>query len=515
MKKNALLFLTALFAACLFLFACRKNIDNYLHDRESVPTQQIESAKIWRLQHLDDRLFKSSGLSGLLKPQWSDAYTLKSSTGKQLLIVPAPEKYVANKAFTIRRFFVFASSSSNINDGNIIEFIGRDYDVQDHIDHLLKNYDGRAIDGFNGGIIKYDINYRFITSRYFINGKTQASHISINNASYKTMMSVNTGTQSRVALSSAGLCAPSVKEYINMPPNLAPDCIIQAFMEETSVDGCVTHVTYTYISHTCPGGVSTGQGSGQGGGSGSGSGTSSGNPDYGGGGSSEFSGLDSATLLADGNAAIEDIQEYLNCFNDNKAAQGYTLTIYVDQPYANQTDWFRVVVPTGGVVTNNPYNVPTGITFQKISGENFDVGHSFVTFEKNNADGSNVRQTLGFYPKGNGVSSPGAIKDNSGHVYDVKYTMNVTAAQFQAALDKMQSDFNNKRYELTNVYLAEYNCTDAAISWMNAAGANFGTYSSYSGVFRNTPGDFGQDLRGRAGAVKTTGNGIAGKGKCN
>ena len=288
MNKNALLILTALFGACLFLFACRKNIDNYLHDRENVPSQQIESAKIWRLQHLENRLFKTSGSYGLLKPQWADAYSLRSSSGKEILVVPAPEKYVGNKEFTIRRFFVFSSSSSNVDDGKIIEFIGRNYNVSDHIDKLLKNYESQRLEGFNGGILTYDINYRLISGVHFANGKKQTSRVKIENFSSMAMTTTKANSQLKSTATTSGLCGSPVKEYFNMPPNLAPDCLIQAWMEETSVDGCVTHVTYTYISHTCPAGVSTGEGGGQGSGqgsgsgSGSGSGTSEGSPNYGG-----------------------------------------------------------------------------------------------------------------------------------------------------------------------------------------------------------------------------------------
>lgn len=225
-----------------------------------------------------------------------------------------------------------------------------------------------------------------------------------------------------------------------------------------------------------------------------------------------YSQIAEASVVDDGKPKIQDIKKYTDCFNDSKIAHSYTMTIYVDQPVPGQNDSYKIVVPTGGISTNI-YGVPTGVVFQTIGGQNFDVGHTFVTFEKNNTDGTNVRQTLGFYPSSNPISSKGAMKDNSGHNADVKYTMNVTKEQFEAALQRVESDFNNKDYNLTNIASNEYNCTSAAISWMNAAGANFS--NSSSGLFKNTPGSFGQVLRGKQGAYVNPTSGINGKGPCN
>lgn len=224
------------------------------------------------------------------------------------------------------------------------------------------------------------------------------------------------------------------------------------------------------------------------------------------------SGIASSVVFDDGKPKIQDIKKYIDCFTDGKQAQSYTMTVFVDQPVAGQNDWFRIVADPG-VVTNNPYGVPTGIVWETADGTFFDVGHTFVTFEKNNTDGTNVRQTLGFYPSANPLVSKGALENNSLHSADVSYTINVTKAQFDAGLQKVKDDFDDKQYVLANLSSAEYNCTDAAISWMNAAGAGFG--NSTSGLFKNTPGDFGQVLRNKQGANLNPGSGILGKGPCN
>ncbi|RLJ72002.1 hypothetical protein [Pedobacter alluvionis] len=222
--------------------------------------------------------------------------------------------------------------------------------------------------------------------------------------------------------------------------------------------------------------------------------------------------LQGAIPVVNNTPKIQDIKKYTKCFADGKAAT-YKMTIFVDQPVKGEGDWYNIILPTGGVVTNNPYNIPTGIIFSTINGNNFDVGHSFVTFEKNNSDGTSVKQTLGFYPSESSLAGRGTMVDNSGHAADVSYTINVTAQQFNKGLEKVEYDFANRDYVLTNAFLNEYNCTDAAISWMNAAGAKF--TDSTTGLFRNTPGSFGQILGSLPGANKTSSPGTVGKGPCN
>ncbi|WP_345329242.1 hypothetical protein [Mucilaginibacter defluvii] len=45
MKKGTLFSLSLLFGICLLLFACKRDIDNYLHDRKEAPSMLLESAK--------------------------------------------------------------------------------------------------------------------------------------------------------------------------------------------------------------------------------------------------------------------------------------------------------------------------------------------------------------------------------------------------------------------------------------------------------------------------------------
>jgi hypothetical protein len=101
-----------------------------------------------------------------LKPIWEDAWTLKSG----LLIVPAPEFPNYNPKITIRRFYAFTSSNGAIVDGRIVEFLGNEYDVNANVELLVSNIDKDYIKGFDGSILRYDINYSPLSSSTFKNG---------------------------------------------------------------------------------------------------------------------------------------------------------------------------------------------------------------------------------------------------------------------------------------------------------------------------------------------------------
>ncbi|MES2328765.1 MAG: hypothetical protein V4539_04120 [Bacteroidota bacterium] len=97
-------------------------------------------------------------------------------------------------------------------------------------------------------------------------------------------------------------------------------------------------------------------------------------------------------------------------------------------------------------------------------------GHSFIELNKSTPYGG-VSQDIGFYPNTSLKSLTGdyiaaKVVDNGGHEYQAKYTITVTPAQFQAAIDKVNSS-SYKQYNLEF-----YNCTDFALDIFNAAGGN-------------------------------------------
>lgn len=161
MRARLLLCFSTL-ACLLILSACRKDVHFAVNERDAMSAGLLESAKSWHSQNLDP-----AKKEGRLTPLWEDAWRLKSG----LLIVPAPEFPNYNPKLTIRRFFAFTSRNESVVDGRIIEFLGNDYDVNANLDLLVSHIDEDYIKGFNGSIIRYDINYRPLSNATFAKGK--------------------------------------------------------------------------------------------------------------------------------------------------------------------------------------------------------------------------------------------------------------------------------------------------------------------------------------------------------
>ncbi|MBC6110304.1 hypothetical protein ACFOG5_06025 [Pedobacter fastidiosus] len=309
MKKNALLGLTVLVSLCLMLFACRKDIRNYIENKTEGSSVQLESAKIWRLQNLayGENLKNTS----ILKPIWSDSWTIRSSKGHQLLIVPAPEHYVRNKDLSIRRFFVFRTEHDETVSGQIVELLGRKFNVEENLDNLLANYEETKITNFNGSVYVYDINYQKVRSATYLKGQKTESFSSIVSA-----RADNKSFSVARPSSTNGLCA-TVYPIKNGWPLIPCDNAQVISIADYTYDsyGCILRITLTYVNHTCPG-QSTSPGTSSGSASSS-SGTTS--PEYGGGGSTinvDVSNICIAyqvTHALEANNAIKDMleQEFL------------------------------------------------------------------------------------------------------------------------------------------------------------------------------------------------------------
>lgn len=136
---------------------------------------------------------------------------------------------------------------------------------------------------------------------------------------------------------------------------------------------------------------------------------------------------------------IQNIEDYLKCFNDGKTASSYELKIYIDDP--------------AGDGAFQPDYIKKGIK---------DAGHTFVEVIKNNTDGTKVSQLIGFYPDPNNLpnlqntSTISKLKNDSKHEFDSKIEMYITGANFNTVLDQI-------RNYSTGVYDFEtFNCTSFA-----------------------------------------------------
>jgi len=160
--KARLIFCLSILSYLFIFSACRKDLHYAVHEGDAISSGLLESAKSWHSRNVDPEVKGSR-----LKPLWEDAWTLKSG----LLIVPAPEHPNYNPKLTIRRFFAFTSTNGSVVDGRIVEFLGNEYDVNANLDLLVSHIDKDYIKGFNGSILRYDINYRSLSSSTFAKGK--------------------------------------------------------------------------------------------------------------------------------------------------------------------------------------------------------------------------------------------------------------------------------------------------------------------------------------------------------
>lgn len=135
-------------------------------DEERPISEVLMEAQIWYRQNIDRKDTRPR-----LKPHWEEAWQIPRERRPALLVVPANEYPLQNKDISIRRFFIFTVRQSEVNRGNIIEFLGREYDVTENLDFLLNSFGKNEVEGFNGSFITYDINYNYVTSVVFQDGK--------------------------------------------------------------------------------------------------------------------------------------------------------------------------------------------------------------------------------------------------------------------------------------------------------------------------------------------------------
>lgn len=167
---------------------------------------------------------------------------------------------------------------------------------------------------------------------------------------------------------------------------------------------------------------------------------------------------------------------YLQCFDTNNSA---TVTIYVDQPNPGTRD-----VINGSV-----------------------VGHAFIGISQTQNNGSiTVTRIFGFYPETFAsplkTSDVGVLKVDEGHGYDISLSISLTPDKLSQLISYITS--NNRSYDLST-----YNCSSYDLSVANnvlslSLPATTGCWlpNSPSGC-GNNPGDLGEDLRNKPGAISS------------
>lgn len=142
-----------------------------------------------------------------------------------------------------------------------------------------------------------------------------------------------------------------------------------------------------------------------------------------------------------------NLKSYLNCFGTTfSASADYTMTISVDLPVDNDPSKF-------------------------FNWSDASPGHTFITLYENNG-GNLVQQNFGFYPNSSWKTVVGPdnlvskMVDDAGHEYQARYTVTLSATQFQQALQAA------KNYSSNSYNVASFNCADYALAVFNSAGGS-------------------------------------------
>ena len=164
---------------------------------------------------------------------------------------------------------------------------------------------------------------------------------------------------------------------------------------------------------------------------------------------------------------ISDVKNELRCFT-NTASSSYSISVNVNQASPGTRDVF------------DPFS-------------SFPAGHTFLTLEQYNTDGSSIIRNLGFYPKF--TSKPGdpltiaTFGDDSNTPYDISIKISVSSSDFITVINNLESQ--PLIYDLNN-----FNCTNSAMDALNSININLPSTKSNSALFSgNNPGDLGEDIR--------------------
>lgn len=200
-----------------------------------------------------------------------------------------------------------------------------------------------------------------------------------------------------------------------------------------------------------------------GGGSGGSGGTSVG----GSGGGSIPDNVSAAPTFIPPASPIADIKTEVKCFTNNVSST-YSISVNVNEPSPGTRDVFTAF-------------------------SNFHAGHTFLTLEQHNTDGSSIIRNLGFYPKYTAIPGDpltvGIFGDDSNTPFSVSIKIPVSGSDFIKVIQSLEGQ--PLVFDLNN-----FNCTNSAMDALKSININLPSTKSNSALFGgNNPGDLGEDIR--------------------
>ena len=166
---------------------------------------------------------------------------------------------------------------------------------------------------------------------------------------------------------------------------------------------------------------------------------------------------------------IKDLKEELKCFTVNSNSS-YSISINVNQPRPNSRDKIDI-------------------------SQDFMVGHTYLTLQQKNSDGTKIVRNVGLYPQS--IVYPGSQQDvsifgeDSNTPFSASLNISVSGSEMNTVINSLLNQ-QSRKYDLSN-----FNCVNSSALALGSIGIYLpltisGIDFLYQGV---NPGDLGQDIR--------------------
>lgn len=225
MKKKLPFYSIFIFLLFIIIYSCGKRNDLFsASDSLEIDNIDLESAKIFfskgatlnpqsynSLFASQDKILQAEGSAPKKHyffrpaPLWKESFGVTSYDGTSLLVVPTKENALKEGSIKIRRFYIFTQKSNAISDGKIVEFLGKNYSLDENVKTLIANYKNTTVANLTGALFTYDLNYFQLSGERYINGKRtgEASHL-------ENMIKANTSGGVKTTLDYCSSCDPGV-----------------------------------------------------------------------------------------------------------------------------------------------------------------------------------------------------------------------------------------------------------------------------------------------------------------
>jgi hypothetical protein len=167
--------------AVFFQIACRKN-ENINKD-EIVTAETIQKLKDWHTEKTktltstseDKKLSQSIQESELnsppLEPAWDSAKYEILSNGEKVISIPTPQFKNSNEHVSSFRKLLYKINNGKVESGFIVEIYGKQDIIKKLNNQIFINQKSQRIAGFDGALIYFDENYKYVDSRVYKNGE--------------------------------------------------------------------------------------------------------------------------------------------------------------------------------------------------------------------------------------------------------------------------------------------------------------------------------------------------------